>query len=88
MGKLAKKIALFQCHWQLSRIKSYYPIEIQANTYYDRQLNNWLHKYLYKREYPDLVGRMLRSEYESGKILSGQQFEEVLSHVLSHSERI
>ena len=67
---------------------SYYPIEIQANTYYDRQLNNWLHKYLYKREYPDIVGRILRSEYENGKILSEQQFEEVLSYVLSHSERI
>jgi len=66
----------------------YYPIEIQANTYYDRQLNNWLHKYLYKREYPDSVGRMLRSEYESGKILSEQQFEEVLSRVLSYSKRI
>lgn len=67
---------------------SYYPIEIQANTYYDRQLNNWLHKYLYKREYPDSVGRILRSEYENGKILSEQQFEEVLSYVLSYSERI
>ena len=66
----------------------YYPIEIQANTYYDRQLNNWLHKYLYKKEYPDSVGRMLRSEYESGKILSEKQFEEVLSNVLSHSEGI
>ena len=66
----------------------HYPIEIQANTYYDRQLNNWLHKYLYKREYPDSVGRILRSEYESGKILSEQQFEEVLSYVLSHCERI
>ena len=27
----------------------HYPIEIQYNTYYDRQLNNWLHKYLYKK---------------------------------------
>ena len=66
----------------------YYPIEIQANTYYDRQLNNWLHKYLYKREYPDFVGRILRNEYENGKILNEQQFEEVFSDVLSHSKRI
>lgn len=22
----------------------HYPIEIQANTYYDRQMNKWLHK--------------------------------------------
>jgi putative GTP pyrophosphokinase len=27
----------------------HYPIEIQYNTYYDRQLNNWLHKYFYKK---------------------------------------
>ncbi len=66
----------------------YYPIEIQANTYYDRQLNNWLHKYLYKREYPDFVGRILRNEYENGKVLNEQQFEEVFSDVLSHSKGI
>ena len=27
----------------------HYPIEIQYNTFYDRQLNNWHHKYVYKR---------------------------------------
>lgn len=66
----------------------HYPIEIQANTYYDRQMNNWLHKYLYKRGYSDFVGRTLRQEYESGKILREQEFEEVLKHVLSDSEEI
>lgn len=66
----------------------YYPIEIQANTYYDRQLNNWLHKYLYKRGYSDSVGRILRQEYENGRILREQEFEEVLKHVLSDSEEI
>lgn len=66
----------------------YYPIEIQANTYYDRQMNNWLHKYLYKRGYSDSVGRTLRQEYENGKILREQEFEEVLKHVLSDSEKI
>lgn len=66
----------------------YYPIEIQANTYYDRQLNNWLHKYLYKKRYPNSVGRTLRQEYESGKILSEREFEEVLDYVLSHSKEI
>lgn len=25
---------------------SHYPIEIQYNTYYDRQFNNWIHKYV------------------------------------------
>lgn len=34
-------------YFQLSAY--HYPIEIQYNTYYDRQLNNWLHKYVYKR---------------------------------------
>lgn len=63
----------------------HYPIEIQANTYYDRQMNNWLHKYLYKRGYSDSVGRTLRQEYESGKILKEQEFEEVLKYVLSDS---
>ena len=28
---------------------SHYPIEIQYNTYYDRQFNNWLHKFIYKK---------------------------------------
>lgn len=66
----------------------HYPIEIQANTYYDRQMNNWLHKYLYKRGYSDSVGRTLRQEYESGRILKELEFEEVLKHVLSDSEEI
>lgn len=67
---------------------NYYPIEIQANTYYDRQLNNWLHKFLYKRGYSDLAGRTLRQEYEYGKILNKQDFEEVLKDVLFGSKEI
>ncbi len=66
----------------------YYSIEIQANTYYDRQMNNWLHKYLYKREYSDSVGRILRREYENGKILNEQGFQEVLRNVLSGGKEI
>ena len=34
---------------------SHYPIEIQYNTYYDRQFNNWLHKYIYKKNYESSV---------------------------------
>lgn len=30
----------------------HYPIEIQFNTLFDRQLNNWLHDYVYKKAYP------------------------------------
>lgn len=66
----------------------YYPIEIQANTYYDRQFNNWLHKYLYKKGYSATVGTRLRREYEGGRIRNEQVFEEVLKYVLSHSEEV
>lgn len=61
-----------------------YPIEIQVNTFYDRQLNNWLHKYIYKKGYPDTIGLCLREAYERGKIGdSEEKFQEVLNRVLS-----
>lgn len=66
----------------------FYPIEIQANTYYDRQMNNWLHKYLYKKGYSNEVGRALRKQYERGNILNEKIFEEVLGNVLLSSEKI
>jgi len=65
---------------------SYYPIEIQYNTYYDRQLNNWLHKYIYKKNYDNWVGLELRKMYENAKIQTEQDFKEALEHVLSSSE--
>ena len=46
----------------------HYPIEIQYNTFYDRQLNNWLHKYVYKRKYENHIGSMLRRAYEDARI--------------------
>ena len=52
-----------------------YPIEIQYNTYYDRQLNNWLHKYLYKKEYPLEIGNMMRLHYEHGDIRTEKEFQ-------------
>lgn len=63
----------------------HYPIEIQYNTYYDRQLNNWLHSFLYKKGYDNSVGKMMRTEYELGHIKSDIDFEEVLKNVLSRS---
>ncbi len=63
----------------------HYPIEIQYNTYYDRQLNNWLHSFLYKKGYDNSVGKMMRTEYELGNIKSDIDFEEVLKNVLSRS---
>lgn len=65
---------------------SHYPIEMQYNTYYDRQFNNWLHKYVYKKQYDNFVGLTLRKMYESAKILTEQDFKEAMEHVLLGSE--
>ena len=65
----------------------HYPIEIQFNTLFDRQLNNWLHDYLYKRDYPMDTGKMIREKYESGLIRNENEFKEALNNVLSGSER-
>lgn len=63
----------------------HYPIEIQFNSYYDRQFNNWLHDKFYKRGYDDKIGQILREQYENGKIKSINDFEGVLKDVLSSS---
>lgn len=73
-------------YFQLSNY--HYPIEIQYNTYYDRQLNNWLHKYVYKRKYGNQTGYCLRQKYECGNIKNENEFKEVLRHVLSDSEEV
>ena len=67
--------------------REYYPIEIQFNTLFDRQLNNWLHGYLYKKDYSIETGCILREKYESGLIRNEHEFKEVLNNVLSGSER-
>lgn len=61
----------------------HYPIEIQYNTYYDRQLNNWFHKYLYKKNSDNEIGKLLRRLYENAKIRTESEFKEVLNDVLS-----
>lgn len=73
-------------YFQLSAY--HYPIEIQYNTYYDRQLNNWLHKYVYKRNYDIEVGLLLRKAYEDGKIRNEKEFTEVFNHVLLNRKEI
>mgnify|MGYP002552348924 FL=1 len=65
----------------------HYPIEIQFNTLFDRQLNNWLHDYLYKKDYPVETGKIMREKYENGLIRNEYEFKEVLNNVLSGSER-
>lgn len=65
----------------------HYPIEIQFNTLFDRQLNNWLHVYLYKKELPNSIGREMRYKYECGLIKNENDFKEVLGNVLSDCQR-
>lgn len=64
----------------------HYPIEIQYNTYFDRQLNNWLHKYVYKKGYENSIGAELRALYEQGKIRTEKEFKEVMADVLCRSK--
>lgn len=73
-------------YFQLDNL--HYPIEIQYNTYYDRQMNNWLHKYVYKRGYASGIGYCLRIAYENSIIRTEKEFREVLEHVLSDSKKI
>lgn len=73
-------------YFQLS--SHHYPIEVQYNTFYDRQLNNWLHKYLYKRVRNEAVGRELRRLYESGSIKTELEFERRMHNVLSGCEMV
>ena len=66
-----------------TRKPGYYPVEIQYNTYYDRQINNWLHKHVYKRfDNPD-IGFELRLAYERGYIQSEDDFVRRVDDVLS-----
>ena len=66
----------------------HYPVEIQLNTYYDRQFNDWMHDKFYKRGFDNKIGQKLRKEYESGQIKSRKEFEEVLEYVLFNSKEI
>ena len=70
-------------HIYYQKSSKHYPIEIQFNTLFDRQLNNWLHDYLYKKNYPSELGALMRKYYEAGKIHHETEFQEVLKDVLS-----
>ena len=72
-------------HLYFQKDNFHYPIEVQFNTLYDRQINNWLHSFLYKKNYPNEVGQKMRTLYEGGKIRSREEFEEVLKNVLCGS---
>ena len=66
----------------LWRAKIKPPVELVVG-----DLNNWLHKYVYKRKYDDLIGCTLRKEYESGRIRTENEFKEVLERVLSDRKK-
>lgn len=74
-------------HVYYQRSNRHYPIEIQFNTCSDRQLNDWLHEFLYKKNLPDSIGKEMRFRYESGRIRNKTEFEEALEDVLSDCER-
>ena len=74
-------------HVYYQKSGKHYPIEIQFNTLFDRQLNNWLHDYLYKKSYPIEVGKILRVKYESGMIRNEHEFKEELNYVLFGGKR-
>lgn len=74
-------------HVYFQKSSKCYPIEIQFNTLYDRQLNNWLHDYLYKKTYPNEVGRHIRRMYEAGEVRNESEFKEVLENVLSDCKK-
>lgn len=75
-------------HLYYQRDNYHYPIEIQLNTHYDRQFNDWMHDKFYKRNFNNKVGQNLRKLYEDGKIRSTKEFEEVLKNVLSNCEEV
>lgn len=52
----------------------HYPIEIQFNTYYDRQFNDWMHDQFYKRGYDNRICTFLRKSYEDGINKNSQRF--------------
>jgi ppGpp synthetase/RelA/SpoT-type nucleotidyltranferase len=74
-------------HVYYQKSGSHYPIEIQFNTLFDRQFNNWLHECLYKRHYSAVIGAILRARYEHGLISNEAEFKEAFKNVLLNCER-
>ena len=60
---------------------------MQFNTLYDRQINNCLHAYVYKKGYQNEVGKKMREAYEQGQVRNVDKFEEVLKDVLHSCKR-
>ena len=65
----------------------HYPIEIQYNTYYDRQMNNWLHKYVWSKHHPANVGSPCEESTREEESETECECEEVLRDVLSDCKK-
>ncbi len=74
-------------HLYYQKDNYHYPIEVQFNTLYDRQINNWLHAYIYKKGYQNEIGKKMRVAYEQGRVRNVDEFEEVLKDVLYSCKR-
>lgn len=61
-------------HVYYQKDKFHYPIEIQFNTYYDRQFNDWMHNQFYKRGYDNRICTFLRKSYEDGINKNSRRF--------------
>lgn len=78
---------LVALHLYYRKDNFHYPIEIQINTFLDRQLNDWLHDYVYKKAHPAEVGEKMRQLYEQGQITNLEAFKEALEDVLSDRQK-
>lgn len=75
-------------HLYYQKSNKHYPIEIQINSKYDRQLNDWLHIHLYKNIKNNEIGVLLRKKYDNNEIKSEVEFKEALRNVLSSCKEV
>lgn len=70
----------YSCEWYCTL---FYLGTIQSNMVFDRQLNNWLHDYLYKKNCPEKTGKLMLDKYKNRQIRNESEFKEMLKNVLS-----
>ena len=75
-------------HLYYQKTNRHYPIEIQINSKCDRELNDWLHIYLYKHTKNNSLGVILRKKYNNNEIQNEEAFKEELKDVLYSSKEI
>ncbi|MCI9897340.1 hypothetical protein JY719_18160 [Clostridioides difficile] len=62
--------------------------KLQINTKVDRQINDLLHKYIYKHTKNNLIGKEVRRLFDDGNFKNIQEFKGVIEDVLHNSEEI